>query len=200
MCGMHLTTVSPSSSRTRRSTPWVAGCCGPMLMSMCSPTKSGSIAGGGSSVLTAPPSRTVRGVRMGRPCASTPALPSATSTVRFSAMLLSDLFAGAEPLAHLFRQILERLRDRQLLHGVARFGIGGQRLTKLLGAAEPAAQREALAQRKAFAVLLPHQDPPQVRMADELDAEHVVALALEPVGALVELPHAPDLERRALVE
>src|SRR5574337_200834 len=34
MCGAHLTTISPSSSNTRRSTPWVLGCCGPMLMVM----------------------------------------------------------------------------------------------------------------------------------------------------------------------
>src|SRR3712207_8383832 len=40
--------VSPSSSSTRRSTPCVAGCCGPMLISMCSPARSGSSAGTGS--------------------------------------------------------------------------------------------------------------------------------------------------------
>jgi hypothetical protein len=40
MCGMQRITVSPSSSSTRRSTPCVAGCCGPMLMSMCSPAMS----------------------------------------------------------------------------------------------------------------------------------------------------------------
>src|SRR5215831_16593753 len=32
MTGLSDTTVSPSSSMTRRSTPWVDGCCGPMLM------------------------------------------------------------------------------------------------------------------------------------------------------------------------
>ena len=32
MIGVHLITVSPSSSISRRSTPWVEGCCGPMLM------------------------------------------------------------------------------------------------------------------------------------------------------------------------
>ena len=30
--GLHRMTVSPSSSKSRRSTPWVEGCCGPMLM------------------------------------------------------------------------------------------------------------------------------------------------------------------------
>src|SRR5258708_29110724 len=31
MIGFALTIVSPSSSSTTRSTPWVEGCCGPML-------------------------------------------------------------------------------------------------------------------------------------------------------------------------
>src|SRR5262249_46115711 len=32
MCGSTRSTTSPSSSRTRRNTPWAAGCCGPKLM------------------------------------------------------------------------------------------------------------------------------------------------------------------------
>src|SRR5262249_12726649 len=32
ICGSTRVTTSPSSSRTRRSTPWAAGCCGPKLM------------------------------------------------------------------------------------------------------------------------------------------------------------------------
>src|SRR5438034_8995157 len=32
MCGSTRSTSSPSSSSTRRSTPWAAGCCGPKLM------------------------------------------------------------------------------------------------------------------------------------------------------------------------
>src|SRR5437868_5363235 len=32
MCGSTRSTISPSSSSTRRSTPWAAGCCGPKLM------------------------------------------------------------------------------------------------------------------------------------------------------------------------
>src|SRR5438552_4571277 len=42
-----------------------------------------------------------------------------------------------------------------------------------------------LAERIALPVL-GEQDPPEVRMALEADAEHVVALALHPVGAAVE--------------
>src|SRR5690242_18680807 len=32
MIGLQATTTSPSSSNSTRSTPWVLGCCGPMLM------------------------------------------------------------------------------------------------------------------------------------------------------------------------
>src|SRR5882724_1399599 len=36
MTGLHETTVSPSRPRMTRSTPWVAGCCGPMFTSRIS--------------------------------------------------------------------------------------------------------------------------------------------------------------------
>src|SRR5919107_1902143 len=98
-CGMHRTTVSPSSSSTRRSTPCVAGCCGPMLMSMCSPASSGSIAGGASSATGEPLSSTMSGTRCGRPCASRPLVESSTSTVRrvvAMRLLFSRLLAGTQ--------------------------------------------------------------------------------------------------------
>ena len=43
MIGLARTTVSPSSSIMIRSTPWVDGCCGPMLMTIVwdSPSTSG---------------------------------------------------------------------------------------------------------------------------------------------------------------
>jgi hypothetical protein len=44
-------TVSPSSSRISRSTPWVDGCWGPMLMTMRSLDPSG----GASTVSQSPP-------------------------------------------------------------------------------------------------------------------------------------------------
>ncbi len=37
MAGRTSATVSPSSVRTSRSTPWVDGCCGPMLITIRSP-------------------------------------------------------------------------------------------------------------------------------------------------------------------
>src|SRR5262249_1340557 len=155
---MHRTTVSPSSSRTKRSTPCVAGCCGPMLISMCSPSSSGSIDGGASSATGDPLSSTTSGTRFGRPSASRPVVESSTSTVRFFvAMLLSRALAFAKAALHVGREILERIRDRQLFLGVARLGIRGQRLSQLLGAAEPPPQRKILSERIAFLVLLPHE-------------------------------------------
>src|SRR5215217_5755242 len=191
MCGMQRTTVSPSSSSTSRSTPCVAGCCGPMLMSMCSPARSGSMSGGGAIVTVFPDSSTASGTRRGRPCASNPVVESSTSTVRFVvAMLLSHLLARSQPALHVVRQILERVGDRQLFLGVARFGIGGQRLPQLLGSAEASASWKVLSQRVAFLIALPHQESAQVRMSDELDPEHVVALTLQPIGAFPDVPHA----------
>src|SRR5215213_4553327 len=35
MSGTHLTTISPSSTSSSRSTPWVEGCCGPNEMVIC---------------------------------------------------------------------------------------------------------------------------------------------------------------------
>ena len=40
MAGRMWVTVSPSISRMRRSTPWVEGCCGPMLTTIVSSPRS----------------------------------------------------------------------------------------------------------------------------------------------------------------
>src|SRR3954469_13205136 len=131
------------------------------------------------------------GTRRGRPCESRPLVESSTSTVRFVvAMLLSHRFAGAQAPAHVVRQILERLSDRQLVFRVPRLGVGGECLTKLLGTTEAAARGEVFAQRIALLVLLPHEEPPEVGVADERDAEHVQKLPLEPIRALVDFPYA----------
>src|SRR5207237_3945322 len=192
MCGMQRTTVSPSSSSTRRSTPCVAGCCGPRLMSMCSPDRSGSSDGGASRATGDPPSSTSNGTRCGRPAASRPVVDSSTSTVRFEVAirrLLSRLLTRAQAASHVVRQVIERLRDRELLFRVPRLRVRGQRLPQLLGTTEPSAQRKILAQWKPLPVLLPHQQASQVRMPNEANAEHVEALALEPIGAAIHLPH-----------
>jgi hypothetical protein len=59
------------------------------------------------------------------------------------------------------------------------------------------AQREVLSQGEAFAILLPHENTPQVGVSAEANAEHVVALALEPIGALEHGPHTVGFEWRA---
>src|SRR5689334_13437260 len=201
MCGTQRTTVSPSSSSTSRSTPCVAGCCGPMLISMCSPSSSGSTAGGALNGTRFPASSVASGTRCGRPCASRPVVESSTSTVRvFVAMLLSHLLARAQPLTLLERELVIRLQHGQLLHRVLGLGIQREDLPELLGAAEPSTEREVLPQREAFLVLLPHQDAAQIRMAVEADAEHVVALALHPIGTLVDRPDARHDERLPLEE
>ena len=42
MTGLVRSTVSPSSSSISRSTPWVLGCCGPMLMMVVSASSGAS--------------------------------------------------------------------------------------------------------------------------------------------------------------
>src|ERR1039458_3675484 len=192
---MHRTTVSPSSSSTRRRTPCVAGCCGPMLMSMCSASSSGSIAGIGSTATAESPPAT-RGTRCGRPWASMPVVESSTSSVRL--VLLTGLLTARDPGAHVQRELFECVGDGQLLHRVARFRVRGERLPELFRAAETAAEGGGLSQRISFLELLPHEDPPEVGMPGETDAEHVVAFALEPVRALVDGPDAGHFERCAL--
>src|SRR5207249_314907 len=88
-----------------------------------------------------------------------------------------------QALLHVLGQLGEAVGDRELLHRVVRLGVCGERLAHLLGPAEPPAQREVLAQRISFGVGLPHQDAPQIGMAPERHAEHVVDLALQPVRA-----------------
>src|SRR5690348_4580130 len=198
MCGMHRTTVSPSSSSTRRSTPCVAGCWGPRLMSMCSPARSGSSDGGASRATGEPLSSTTSGTRCGRPCASIPVVDSSTSTVRFvlaMALLFSRLLARAQPATHIVRQILERLRDRELLLRVARFRIGRERLPQLFRTTESSAQRKVFSQWIPFLVLLPHQEPPQIGMTGKPDPEHVVAFPLHPIGGAIDTPHARHFQR-----
>src|SRR5204862_781587 len=81
-------------------------------------------------------------------------------------------FATAQPLLHVGGELVIRLGNRELLHGVMCFGVGGEGLADLLGATEPPAEGKVLSQRIAFGVRLPHQDPPQIGMPPERDPEH----------------------------
>src|SRR5271157_795683 len=102
---------SPSSLRMTRSTPWVEGCCGPMLR---------------------------------------------TSSVE-SRKVVSGILAS---LAAFNAQVFPHPALVLLNNGVV------------------------LAQRIALP-FLGHQDAPQVRVAGELDAEHIECLALQPIGRQV---------------
>src|SRR5690606_30577656 len=128
----------------------VAGCCGPMLMSIGSLSSSGSSAGGGWTATVFPDSSTIRGTRMGRPPASRPVVLSPTSSVRLRVTMgLSALLRHSqEPPAHVRRKVPEHLFGGEFSLVVARGRVGGEGLTKLLGAAEPPAQGEVLAERK----------------------------------------------------
>ena len=97
-------------------------------------------------------------------------------------------------------QLVEGVGDGQLFQGIVRLGIGGERLPSLLGPAEVPAQGEVLPQRVSLGVGLPHQDPAQVGMPGEDDAEHVEHLPLQPIGAAPEIDHRAHLERPGLVE
>src|SRR3954462_7270469 len=105
-----------------------------MLMSMCSPSSSGSsdVVGVDSTML--PRSSVPSATRRGRPCASRPLVESSTSTVRFVvAMLFPHLLALAQATLHVGRQVVKSRGDRKLVHRIPRFRIGGERLPELLG-------------------------------------------------------------------
>src|SRR5579884_1609737 len=194
MWGMTRTTVSPSSSTTSRSTPCVAGCCGPMLSNMCSPPRSGSAPGGGGAA-------TPSGTRTTSPRAPTPGVASSNSTVRVLMPRPARGRARRGAAAPACRPAARRTPRRWTALPWSNAPPDcGEGLPHLLGPAEPAGQREVFAERMALRVGLPHEDPPQVGMAAEPDAEHVEDLALEPVGALPDGHHRIHLELAARIE
>src|SRR5215213_7134653 len=149
MIGTTRRTCSPSSVVSSRSTPWVAGWCGPMLIVKSSSVLSSSSASG------SPPT-----------CGSC----SYRSMVMDRSRSRYGMFRGSVvsliPLRHL-----------PLVEGV------DHRL---------AADREVAAQRVTD-VVLGHEDPAQVRVAGEDDAEHVVGLALVEARAGEEVDDRRDL-------
>src|SRR5690606_19388266 len=152
MSTLQSTTSSPSRRTARRSTPWVLGCCGPMLSSRnLEPSSSFSHA----------PSRSPSGAL--RPAAS----PAAASSWSWTGAGALRSRSSATPLPP-FRSTCALPPAR---------GVFRQRL---LGDAQVwLAVDEVLAQRVALVVVF-HQDAPQVGMAFEADAEHVVDLPFVP--------------------
>src|SRR5438067_11073112 len=130
MSGTISGTVSPGSVSSRRSTPCVAGWCGPMLIVKSSVVGSASVPTTG---------------RVGP-------VPMRSSVTDFSRSRYgTESGSLLIPLGHL---VLVEREDHRL-----------------------AAHREVAPLRMALVVLW-HQDPAEVGMAGEDDAEHVVDLAL----------------------
>src|ERR671921_2983929 len=127
MMGSQRTIVSPSSSRMSRKRPCIAGCCGPMFMSIVSSPNSSRTSGFASR----PAARPLR----------------VALSMRRSSLSIS------------LPQILEGALGADL---------------------------EALQERVVVEVVLPHVQPPQVRVPLEGEAEHVVRLPLVPVGGRVD--------------
>src|SRR5690606_19741342 len=156
-----------------------------MLMSMCSPSSSGSTAGGSMGTDTGRPSSPSSGFRL----------------TRYSTVLVAicPILQASVPLALRPQRrglpVREPAYDTQLLGRVVRLQIDDQRTPRLLRAAETAAQRKVLPQRVTLRVVLGHQDPAQVRVAVEADPEHVVRLALEPVRTRPQRHDRVDLQR-----
>ena len=144
MWGRAPRTISPSVLSSRRSTPWVAGCWGPMLTSISSGPMSSS---------RQPWFNGGRGLP-----------PYWPSTCRFCGVKSKGptpiVLAGQGPLGHLLRRLHPQ--------AVVELGV-----------------HPVLAQRVA-APVVGEQDPAQVRVAAEGDAEEVEGLALVPVG------HGPE--------
>src|SRR3569833_14378 len=163
-------TVSPSSVRTRRSTPCVDGCCGPMFTT--SRSSSLSCAPWTTSSQSCPPTlKTVPSVASSAPYASyslvalTFSLPSRTTRPSPAAPLARRL---AAPWCSYVRPPLVRRR-----HGGPAVLDGD------------AAEGVVLALRVAHPVVR-HHDPGQRRVPVEDQAEEVVRLALVPVVGRVD--------------
>src|SRR5262245_48244922 len=117
MCGSTSEMISPSVRSTRRSTPWVLGCCGPMLTSISSVRTSNSMMVGS--------------------CVGVVAV--AISFLRFKSFPRVGLFPIQ--IVNLLRQDLDRLGEQadgvsQLANVVRRFlaaGMAGRRRHALLG-------------------------------------------------------------------
>src|SRR4051812_18387455 len=157
MIGLLRTTVSPRSSIMMRSTPWVLGCCGPMLMIIDSSSETST---GCSSATSASARRSTAPFSISRAMASlTSALarPWRPSAVRAG----SSVRCGCSVVVMV--ALVSPRRGALELHGDA---------TRVV----------VLAQRVAYPVLR-HQDAGEVGVAVEGDAEHVEGLALHGVGA-----------------
>src|SRR3954452_16734232 len=156
MTGLVRRTVSPSSSSMSRNTPWVDGCCGPMLMIMVSSSdtsvsmSSGSTATPSGRRRTPSSNETPRGSRTPRRSVSSWS-PSAVSSASCRSLWIC-VMTRSSPGPRRFLELHRHPTD-----GVV------------------------LAERMSFPVLR-HEDASQVGVTVEGDAEHVVRLAFHGVA------------------
>src|SRR4051794_15975757 len=170
MIGLQRSTVSPRSSSIRRSTPWVLGCAGPMLMTI---VWSSSGAAGISPSLAA----------------SASLIRSTEPTSRSNSRAVSSLrglspCGASEPL-----RIVSTIPVAGTTSSAGDVGIVSVTGPPWGGRAElhrDGADRVVLAQWMTLPVLR-HEDAGQVRVVVEDDAEHVVHLALHRLRAGVEV-------------
>src|SRR5207244_2814218 len=161
MTGLLRRTVSPSSSIMSRSTPWVDGCWGPMLMII--------VSSGLTSMLRSPGSRvTPSGSRSTAPCSSSSsadsvALRGAISWAPSDVSIDSDRASCSRVLIRFSSTGLGWVLE---LNGDATHGV-------------------VLSQRMTLPVLR-HEDAGEVGVALEADAHHVEDLSLHGVGPRVE--------------
>src|SRR3989304_2073152 len=160
--GMQVMTRSPSSSRIRRSTPCVEGCCGPMLRMTVSPLSARS------------ETRWRYSARRGS------SKGAASSVVPLS---VTDASGG-----------MPRMRRPESLFGIGLLPVDLVEVERELDLF--IAQRVILAQRMPLPIRR-HEQPAQIRVAREADAEHVENLALVPVGAGEDLHHTRHARRVA---
>ena len=169
MTGLARSTVSPSSSIMIRSTPWVDGCCGPMLMIIVSSS-------------------------LGPRPAGEDELPRARVAGRSSCAPSSVCASSRRSSGSSSSSALERVvvatstsSSTESLGLLAHRGPGSS--LKVTGTRRG---RVVLAQRVADPVV-GHEDAGEVGVAGELDAEQVVDLALGEVHARVQVGEARDL-------
>ena len=160
MIGLARSTVSPSSSIMIRRTPWVDGCWGPMLMIMVSSSP--------TSMSMSPVSRVVAPSGRRRAAPSSMRRSAACVPSRESISWVPSEVSATRRVSSSVELIVASTGSRGFLE---------------LHRHPP--DRVVLSQRMTLPVL-GHQDPREIGMAGEADAEHVEGLALGGLDAGVE--------------
>ncbi|EGE55703.1 hypothetical protein RHECNPAF_8900119 [Rhizobium etli CNPAF512] len=160
ICGSTRSTISPSSSRTRRRTPCAAGCCGPKLMlklrTLCSVMAMGSRS-------------QITGAWRQKP-------PSALN------LLLRFFITGENIFCSLPRR--HEVEVAEFLFKLDRL-VYDALCSIVVTDFDETCRRKVLAQRMAFEAIV-GQDAAQIRMAGEENAVHVPRFAFEPVSTRID--------------